>query len=223
MTAVSEPVSENFCPHPPGQEDCLESTGDSICIRHGPSDPTCPIYKDCLNHDDEDHPRFLAAFNAAVAQMEHEWCRLLNLARDNDEDGMAASMMLALWVQNPANASPHPVGTPCAADGGTIKVSVKITELEKPRQCSHRPSPNVSFAIHNADLTESVRKKLLNPPDPNPPHEPQIWDINSFNPGELTMCEAFGHTRCHCMGLVRSPTDLWSTKSTDVHHGFWSR
>src|SRR5262249_7059765 len=134
----------------------------------------------------EDHPSRLKAINAAITQMEHEWCRLLHLAQTDDP--MAASMMLALWVQDPANSSPHPVGTACAAEGGPTKVAVKILKLEKARQYSHFASPHVAFAIHTADLTESVRKKLLNPLDPYPPHAPQIWDINSLNPGELTMC-----------------------------------
>ena len=98
----------------PEGDDCISDA--SVCIRHGegksypPDDPTpCErgmqqgeLHQDCLHHDRKNRPRFREAFNAALVQTEHEWCRLMHLAADdggqaNRVSGSEVSLLRDYW------------------------------------------------------------------------------------------------------------------------------
>lgn len=136
MTAVSEPLNtvEQKCP-PANGTNCLDEA--STCIRHGgmgfvvhgecaTTFPRLrPIWDNCFNHDRSVRPNHDDAFDMAVAQTRHEWCRLLHMLRDQ-KGYDAASVPIALWVRS--NATMHPPGTQCgerAPERASVTVEYK--------------------------------------------------------------------------------------------------
>jgi hypothetical protein len=114
-----------------------------------------PTYDNCLQHDADSRPHWKEAFDAAVAQTEHEWCRLLHMTRDR-KSYSAASIPLALWVtkDDRPNATPHPTGTACAP---VRKRDVDLRLTIAVETLGHRDSPNLSFVAYTGDFRQSVR------------------------------------------------------------------
>lgn len=137
---------------------------ESVCIRHGDR-ARCsllwgvngyPIYDNCMQHDYDSRRDWRAAFDSAIAQTEHEWCRLLNLTRD--QGGFpASSIPMALWVSRDDRpySTPHPLGTACAPERkGPIHLRLNI-EAEVLGSASN---PSLSFVAYTDDFRQSVRK-----------------------------------------------------------------
>lgn len=170
MTASSKPFTngDGQCP-PPGQAPYSSNLADftcldkeSVCIRHGGGE--CqnywgtndrPIYDNCLQHDVDSRVNWEEAFDSAVAQTEHEWCRLLNMTRDQKSFN-AASIPMALWVtkDDPPNATPHPAGTACAPEHKR-DIDLRLTISVETQ--GRRDNPNLSFVAYTGDFRQSVR------------------------------------------------------------------
>jgi hypothetical protein len=163
MTASSSPFTngDGQCPPPgqaPGATPWFEPTcidNQSVCIRHGGSRCSDPIFQNCLHHDVDSRPHWKAAFDSAVAQTEHEWCRLLHMT-SNRGSFDAASVLMALWVarDDRPGATPHPAGTPCAPErkrGVAVRLTVAVEALQQPDW------PNLSFVAYTGDFRQSVR------------------------------------------------------------------
>ena len=71
------------------------------------------VFHSELAKDDADHPQHQQARALAVRQVEHEWCRLLNVLGAEYGTEQDAALPLTLWTG--PQATPHPAGTPCAA------------------------------------------------------------------------------------------------------------
>ncbi len=66
----------------------------------------------CIQKDHTDRPDYEQVVKLAAWQTAHEWCRLLNLAKDSQYGYAASSILMALW------ATPH--GEPVAPDPITL-------------------------------------------------------------------------------------------------------
>jgi hypothetical protein len=150
----------------PDSDDCESDA--SVCIQHGEGKPffdNCEgeIYQNCLHHDREHRPRFRKAFNAALVQTEHEWCRLMHLAADNGAatDYRAASQLLGLLVKQDGGAlrSPHPLGTPCAhRPQGRYRLHVNLVDVN--RRGGVGGLDNFSLTAFRTDLSASRRLRF---------------------------------------------------------------
>jgi hypothetical protein len=146
-------------PHPDCEGIDFESCTSRPCLN---SYPTFV----CLNHDSSGRPDFTRAYNSAVVQTQFEWCRLLNLLKDNAGDYHSASIPMALWVQDdePGDAStPHPFGSACRVDTssgvkGPIGVTVSVPAMQRATDLG--PFPVVSsFVTYSGDFKDSSRTR----------------------------------------------------------------
>lgn len=171
MTASAEPFTNELGQCPPagvrviqdGEDETCKSKWN-VCIRHGGFVFDCwdlvgtndrPIYDNCLQHDADSRPNWRAAFDSAVAQTEHEWCRLLNMTRDRGSYD-AASILMALWVARDDRpyATPHPAGTACAPErkrSSDLRLTIEVEPRVYPNKL------NLSFVAYTADFRQSVR------------------------------------------------------------------
>ncbi|MDJ0662172.1 MAG: PEP-CTERM sorting domain-containing protein [Crocosphaera sp.] len=112
-----------------------------------------------LHKDRAARTNFQAAFDAAINQTEHEWCRMLHLTKD--KFGFAGSSIpMALWVD--PSGSPHPTSTACSTTGtGTQSVQVTIKSIKVLNDTDpdkgDRGELNFPFVLYRKDFTKSVR------------------------------------------------------------------
>jgi hypothetical protein len=157
MTAVSRPLDPQHQQCPPANgTDCLRNT--DTCIRHGGGecyqlDHFPPIWLNCFNHDRPIRDYHNVAFDTAVAQTRHEWCRVLNMLRD--QSGFrAASVPITLWTK--PSASIHPPGTSCAEESPPGHASVTVHFSGAWRRSANRVVS--SFAAYSSDFRQSFRQ-----------------------------------------------------------------
>jgi hypothetical protein len=177
----------------------ITSGGNSNCpdiveFEHGGHFCTDEVYEGCFNHDDNDHVRWQEAFNAAIYQTEHEWCRLLHMV--HDQKGAAGSsllMTLAVGRDELPNTTPHKMGTACEWNPyGPIEVEVRATDV-KVRPFGP-PTTKAWFGIYTDDFRDS-RRALIDLEDPVLPVERMclepsdtlvvsMWGWQDLNPPE---------------------------------------
>ena len=137
----------------------------------------------CLNQDKDTRPYWSEAFSLAGWQTQHEWCRLLHLAKASPFGLDAASILMALWSR--PELPPHPDATPCG-DGpsgeavrGPVEVRVSVDAL------AGRGGDGVShvFAMYTADFKSSAYATS---------HDVEVDDWVAIStsdlPGPLTLC-----------------------------------
>lgn len=114
-----------------------------------------------LNKDNRDRPNHTAAFEAAVDQTKHEWCRLLYLLKDEYPNYAGTSLPMALWVKS----TEHPSSAFCKDDlEGDIEVTISITSIKvvddtDPDHYDHITPPgelNFVFVVYTGEFTYSV-------------------------------------------------------------------
>ena len=161
---------------PPVGTDCKtpRATND-VCLRHskarGPKsrhlipNPNCvghsctgyslgPVVRSFddighLNMDSDGEGDWATARHLAKRQTQHEWCRLLHLAREQDPTNQAAGRLLGHWVK--PHASPHIPGTACAQQ------AVRRHTIEIWANPGTAAPRDVRFVLFRGDFTNSAR------------------------------------------------------------------
>jgi hypothetical protein len=117
------------------------------------------IFHSELSKDDPNHPRHDTARALAVRQVEHEWCRLLNLLTD-EYGPSGAALPLTLWTG--PKATPHAAGTPCAPTAaGTVPVTVTPTAMHVIESTDEFGGElNFVFGLYTTNLQRSTRAEV---------------------------------------------------------------
>ena len=117
------------------------------------------VFHSELAKDDADHPQHQQARAMAVRQVEHEWCRLLNLL-SAEYGPSGAALPLTLWTG--AQATPHPAGTPCApAAAGTVPVTVTPTAMHVIESTDEFGGElNFVFGLYTSNVQRSARAEV---------------------------------------------------------------
>jgi hypothetical protein len=119
----------------------------------------------CIQKDHTDRPDYEQVIRLAAWQTAHEWCRLLNLAKDSQYGYAASSILMALWARpHDENVGPDPItlgacGTPpevLAGKPGPIEVKIDPQAVAAPSG-SNLPSlqRHLVFALYTGDFRRS--------------------------------------------------------------------
>ncbi|MFP6873569.1 MAG: hypothetical protein VCA55_08660 [Verrucomicrobiales bacterium] len=101
-----------------------------------------------------------AAFDAAIRQTRHEWCRLLHLAAASHGQA-GAGVAMALMVD--PKGSPHPPGTLCHASGpGALAVEVRVTGIRVLDDTDFIGEGELNFSLvaYTQDFRRSARTEV---------------------------------------------------------------
>ncbi len=124
---------------------------DNVTLSHGD-----------LNKDKESHPRHQEARDLAVQQVRHEWCRLLNISKD--QYGLnGPATLLGLWVL--PNGNPHPQGTPCApGTAGPVEVIATVKSIHVKNDTDPNQAGELNFVslIFTGNFDQSARSDAAN-------------------------------------------------------------
>ncbi|HEU5170516.1 MAG TPA: hypothetical protein VFU46_08255 [Gemmatimonadales bacterium] len=166
MTSSAAPLDGGRGECPPAdpapadpENHCLDDA--SVCVRHNVGSCDRPLVENCFHHDNADRPNFIQAYNAAVVQTEHEWCRLLHLLKGIGDGHRTASSVMTLWVAHdtPPYATPHPLGTSCSRDEGRpVAIQVRLTEVTSANRIWW--FDNFAFVTYTSDFRQSNRVRF---------------------------------------------------------------
>ena len=124
----------------------------------------------CLQKDHPGRPDYGQAIHLAEYQTAHEWCRLLQLAKDSQYGYAASSILMTLWAKpHDEPVGPDPIttsacGTPpevLAGKPGPIEVTVDPDDV----YVNHLPVPDVPvgrtavFAVYTGDFRRSISRQ----------------------------------------------------------------
>jgi len=143
--ATCSPPKVGIFPYPDDYS-CISYYGSRFALTHSGT-ARSELNKDKPDDAPTRHPKARAL---AQLQSDYEWCRLVHQAGEVGADGV----VMSLWVKE--NASPHPAGTPCAADdgGGPRGVTVSIDSVEvlddKDNDDDEPGEINLSFALYDS-------------------------------------------------------------------------